>query len=373
MDTLLDIGDCPEQREGFFRLLMEAAYDGVLITRDGVILAASKALIEASGYSAEELVGRPVTDFVAEEFRAAIRQRQLDGVTDRMDAVALTKDGHHLIVEIVTRKLELNGRVARVSAIRDVTEKRRIETQLQQAQKMQALGRLASGIAHDFNNVLYVVRSYSEGLSQELEDPHRSDALAILRAAETGAALTRHLLSFSRQQSPKLKSVDINVVVKESAEMLQRLTGPHIQMALDLSPELELVKADSFQLQQIMLNLVINACDAMPRGGRLDIHTRNIQVTESDKLGELPARPGSYVMLAVSDSGTGMPADVKAQIFEPFFTTKEAGRGTGLGLAIVRQIVEQYHGFIVVDSTVDIGSTFAIYFPVWTPPLAPKE
>jgi two-component system cell cycle sensor histidine kinase/response regulator CckA len=363
MDALQRIPPDPDEREALFRLLLEAAYDGLVIIHDGVITDVSSGLLAASGYSEDELIGRPLTDFVAEEFRDTIRQRDVDGAEGRLDAVAVLKDSRRLQVEIVTRRFVIGGRPVRVSALRDVTARRQLEAQLHQAQKMDALGRLASGIAHDFNNILHVVRSLSELLSQELTGQHRRDALEIAKAADTGAAITRQLLEFSRQQPPLPVEVDLNALVTQSEVMLRRWAGSGVELVMDLASELKSIAADRTQMQQVLLNLVINAHDAMPNGGRITVRTRNVGIADNQALGSVPARPGQYVMLSVTDSGTGMSEEVKAHIFEPFFTTKDAGRGTGMGLAIVRSIVEQSRGFIIVDSTIGAGSTFAIYLP----------
>jgi signal transduction histidine kinase len=229
---------------------------------------------------------------------------------------------------------------------------------------MEALGRLASGIAHDFNNILTLVSSYAEFLARELAQPLRSDALEILKAVDRGAAMTRRLLAIGHSQPAAQTPVDLNRLLTESDKMLRRLLGPHIALTTDLAPELEMVNADCGQLNQVVLNLAINARDAMPAGGSITIRTSNVDLPEPQAQDSAFARAGRYVMMSISDSGTGMSSEVKAQIFEPFFTTKQPGRGSGLGLVTVRDIVHQGKGFIVVDSTLGLGTTFAVYLPV---------
>lgn len=353
-----------EEREGRLRILMEAAFDGVVITENGVIIDASDRLFEASGFTREEIIGRSVLQLVAEEHRPMVAERQAAGFEGTIDLVGVFRDGRRRRFEAVVRNHTIAGRAVRIAALRDVTEQRQHDEQLRQLQKMEALGQLASSVAHDFNNVLTVIRSYAGILLEDLDEPQRSDALEILKASDLGAALTRQLLAYSRKQGTKLTAVDVNAVVQESEQLLKRLVGARIELATDLAPGAAVISADSSQLQQVMFNLAVNARDAMPDGGRLVVRTRVIELAEHELRNYTPARAGRYVMLSVSDSGTGIPAEVQAHMFEAFFTTKEPGRGTGLGLAVVKDIVEQSRGFIVVDSTLAVGTTFAIYLPV---------
>jgi signal transduction histidine kinase/ActR/RegA family two-component response regulator len=258
------------------------------------------------------------------------------------------------------------GRIVNYVAVkRDVTNEMRLERQLMQAQKMEAVGRLAGGVAHDFNNLLGVITGYGEIVQRRLPD---DDALApkvaeILKAAERAAGLTRQLLAFSRQQVLQPRIVDVNALVTDLAKMLRRLIGEDIELEAALDRELGSVKADPGQLEQVLMNLAVNARDAMPEGGRLAIATTNLEVGSAEAALRPPMRPGSYVLLSVTDTGTGMDAETQSHLFEPFFTTKEIGKGTGLGLSTVYGIVKQSEGYIWCESAPGAGTTFRIYLP----------
>ncbi len=244
----------------------------------------------------------------------------------------------------------------------DVSERKELEEQLRQAQKMEAVGRLAGGVAHDFNNLLTAIMGYGEILKRKLGPDHFAldDMSEILKAADRAASLTRQLLAFSRQQVLEPRILDLNVLVAEMDKMLRRVIGEDIDLATIAGAQLGRVKADPGQIEQVLMNLVVNARDAMPEGGRLTIETANVDFAEGDR----PASAaGRYVFLAVSDTGCGMSPDVAARIFEPFFTTKEPGRGTGLGLSTVHGIVRQSEGQIEVITEPGHGTTFKMYFP----------
>jgi nitrogen-specific signal transduction histidine kinase/ActR/RegA family two-component response regulator len=247
----------------------------------------------------------------------------------------------------------------------DITERRRLEQQLRQAQKMEAVGQLAGGVAHDFNNLLMVIMGYAGDLAEHLgsNDPLRGKAEEIGKAGQRAASLTRQLLAFSRQQVLEPKVLNLNSVVEDVRKMLGRLINEDIELITALDPELGRAKADQGQIEQVIVNLAVNARDAMPLGGTLTIKTANVKVNETFARQHLPMSPGSFIGLTVTDTGIGMDAETQSHVFEPFFTTKERGKGTGLGLATVYGVVKQSGGFIWVSSELGKGTTFEIFFP----------
>ncbi len=244
-------------------------------------------------------------------------------------------------------------------------EKRWLEEQLRQAQKMESIGKLAGGIAHDFNNLLTAIIGYSELMLNQThnDDPLRQQIEEIKKAGERAASLTRQLLAYSRKQVLQPRVLNLNAVIAELDKMLRRLIGADIELVTRLAPELGLVKIDPNQIGQIVINLAVNARDAMPQGGKLTIETTNAQVDEAYARKNVAVTPGQYVMLSVSDTGCGMDAQTQSRVFEPFFTTKEIGKGTGLGLSMVYGIVKQSEGDILVHSEVGQGTVFQIYLP----------
>jgi two-component system, cell cycle sensor histidine kinase and response regulator CckA len=248
---------------------------------------------------------------------------------------------------------------------RNETDKRKLEEELRQSQKMEALGRLAGGVAHDFNNLLTVIKGHSELITDRVSaaDPVSVSGDQIRKAADRAATLTRQMLAFSRRQALQPKVLNVNVLVEDIGTLLKRLMPEDIEVIFRAEESLGRVKADASQLEQVLLNLTVNARDAMPQGGKLTIETHNVTV-QAELVRILPSvEPGEYVQLAVTDTGTGMDAETKAHMFEPFFTTKEPGRGTGLGLATVYGVVKQTGGFISVDTELGVGSKFEIYLP----------
>jgi nitrogen-specific signal transduction histidine kinase/ActR/RegA family two-component response regulator len=248
---------------------------------------------------------------------------------------------------------------------RDITERRRLEEQLRQVEEMEAIGRLSGGVAHDFNNVLTAITGCSDFLLSELDpdDPKRGEVEEIKQAADRAAALTQQLLAFSRRQLLQLQVLDLNSVVASTEKMLRRLIGEDVELAAILSPSIGRVKADPRRVEQVIMNLAVNARDAMPEGGKLTLETADVSLGADYARQHVDVLPGRYVMLAVSDTGVGMDEEIRAHLFEPFFTTKEDGKGTGLGLATVYGIVKQSSGHISVYSEPGQGTTFKIYLP----------
>lgn len=357
--------------ESLYRDIVENARDIIYYhDLEGNYLAVNQAVETITGYSRDEALKMNIADTVAPEYLAQARQmiaRKLAGekvTAYRLKIVA--KDGRQIAVEVNTRLVYRHGEVAGVQGIaRDVTERLQIEEQLSQSQKMEAVGQLAGGIAHDFNNLLTVITGYSELVMRRLppEDTLRHHVAEIKKAGVRAATLTRQLLAFSRKQVLQPKVIDLNSVVANMGEMLRRLIGEDIELRTVLAPTLGSTKADPGQIEQVIMNLVVNARDAMPRGGNLIIETENVYLNESYTASHISVRPGAYVMLAVSDTGEGIAGEVQEHIFEPFFTTKETGRGTGLGLSTVYGIVKQSGGNIWVYSEVGRGTAFKVYLP----------
>ena len=337
------------------------------------VLAVNDAAVEHYGYSREEFLDMSLRDvWPAEE------ESKLAGVTaapgsGRNHVGAQRhrkKDGTQIRVEVISDDAWSGGRPARLVLALDVTDKERAqedlrgaEAQLRQAQKMEAVGRLAGGIAHDFNNVLTVVKSFSEFLLEDLEeaDPRRADVQEIAKAADRAAGMTRRLLAFSRRQVLQPRPLDLNGVIGGMERMLQRLIGDDVRILTSLDGALLQVQADPGSIEQVILNLVVNARDAMPNGGTLSIETHNARLDRPDATWAI--QPGPYAMLSIRDTGHGMDAATQARIFEPFFTTKGMGEGTGLGLAMVYGIIKQSRGHVWVASKPDQGTTFTIYLP----------
>ncbi len=297
----------------------------------------------------------------------------------RIEVTARRADGTEFPVELTVTVVRMEGPPAFNAYVRDLTEQKRadaarssLEMQLQQAQKMEAIGRLAGGVAHDFNNLLTVISGRAHMLMSRLKpgEPMHRDVDLIQKTSERAVALTSQLLAFSRKQVVQPRVLELGPLVADLAPMLQRMIGENMELTVEPAEGTGRIKADPSQMQQVLMNLAVNARDAMPEGGRIRVSIRDVLVEEAAALHQTNLPPGPYVALAVSDTGTGMSAETAAHIFEPFFTTKEQGKGTGLGLSTVYGIVEQSHGHIQVQSEIGRGTTFIIHLPRVEEPLA---
>jgi two-component system cell cycle sensor histidine kinase/response regulator CckA len=363
----------------YFQSLIDHARDLITVVDDrGIVLYQSPASATVLGLSPPAVVDRSLSDFIssgdmprARALLAAAFEGNEEGASGEFDVYHA--NGSLRTLDVVASRIpSVDGRRRAVLNSRDITERRHSQEalrmrdqQLRQAQKMEAVGRLAGGIAHDFSNVLTVITAASERLNQRVSD--RPDAVSdiesILRNCERAAALTRQLLAFSRQQTLAPHPLDLAQLVKRAARLLKRLIGEHIVLDLDLPDEVLAVEADPTQLEQVLMNLAINARDAMPGGGSLRIRIRRTLVDEEFARDHAPMAAGAYVLMSVSDTGAGMTADTAARAFEPFFSTKHPSQGTGLGLSTVYGIVKQSGGYIWIDSAPGRGATFSIFMP----------
>jgi two-component system, cell cycle sensor histidine kinase and response regulator CckA len=357
--------------EARYRSLVQSSVYGIYRSSlEGRFLDVNPALITMLGYgSAEEvLLLDPERDIFShpEEHGRLIDEFRRTGRLDGIEVKWKRKDGSAVTVRISGRAVSSADEPADVleAIAEDVTDRRALEDQFRQAQKMEAVGRLAGGVAHDFNNLLMVISGYAEVILTDLKFDHplREKAFAIQQASDRATTLTRQLLAFSRKQLLELKVVDVNAIVADMERLLRPLIGENVALTARLAPEAGHTRADAGQLEQVLMNLVVNAKDAMPNGGKLTIQTQNVSVDEGHR-GQTFIRPGNYVMLSVSDTGTGMDKETQSRIFEPFFTTKEKGKGTGLGLSTVYGIVKQSGGYVMVQSEEGRGTTFQIYLP----------
>ena len=351
---------------------LEATANGVVIAAiDGRILWVNPAFTELTGYSCGDVIGQNMRIMKSGRHDRSFYQQMWDtilaGRVWHSEIVNKRKDDTLYTEEMtITPVYDRGGQVSYFIAIKqNVSERRQMEDQLRQSNKMEAIGRLAGGVAHDFNNILTAIMGYNEIMLRQLPhfDPLRREAGEIEKAAYRAAQLTRQLLAFSRKQTLQLAILSPNQIVSNISRMLHRLLGEDILLQLELAEPIGSISADASQIEQIIINLAVNARDAMPRGGSLTITTANVTLDEACVRDQIDAKPGDYVRLTVTDNGTGMTDHVKAHLFEPFFTTKEQGRGTGLGLATCYGIVKQSGGHIAVESELGRGTTIHVYFP----------
>jgi PAS domain S-box-containing protein len=383
--TVVDISarkaaeDALAESERRFRTVLEASPNAVVgVEADGTIIYANPRLEEAFGYAPDEVIGQQLQMLLPERVRdrhGAHRQRFMEHPVVRpmgigLDLTGRHKDGREFPVEISLSPVQTPGHMQVFATVVDITARKAAEAQLLQAQKLESIGRLAGGVAHDFNNILFAINGYTELLMEDLAgDPPddltevRESLLAIQGAADRGANLTMQLLAFSRQQIVSQEVVEPITAIRALEPMLRRLIGENIELRVVATAPLARLQMDPGQLDQIVMNLVVNARDAMPSGGSVTIEIGETVFDDAYALEHFEVAAGRYVMVAVSDNGEGMDRETREHIFEPFFTTKEQGRGTGLGLATIYGIVRQASGHIWLYSEPGHGSTFKLYFP----------
>jgi len=365
-----------EQAEMRLAVIIEYSNEAsVSITADGIVIGWNHGAERLYGYTAEEILGRSLSILFPpdhyQEYLGIMKEVRKGNAVPSFDTLRRQKDGTLINVSVGITPIEArDGEVIGASKYsHDITRIKKLEAQFIEAQKMEVIGQLAGGVAHDFNNILGVIMGYSDLIASGLgpESPLRKYAEEILHATERAAGLTRQLLVFSRKQMVQAVVLDLNDVVADMDKMLRRLIDENIEMTIVPGKQAGRIEADSGYVGQVLMNLVVNARDAMPKGGKLTIATGNVTLDKKDaRKGVIP---GDYVMLSVSDTGTGMTDEVKARLFEPFFTTKPKGKGTGLGLATCQTIVQLSGGHIVVDSEMGKGTTFKVYFPRVEQPL----
>ncbi len=356
-----------------YRSLVQTAVCGIYRSSlEGHFLDVNPALIGMLGYNSaiEVLALDPQQDVFlnAAEYTRLVEEFRNSGRMDGFEARWKRKDGGAITVRISGRAVASDDEPADVleAIAEDITERRMLEDQIRQSQKMEAVGRLAGGIAHDFNNLLMVVSGYTEVLLDQLPASHalHGKAEAIQQASERATTLTRQLLAFSRKQLLELKVVDVNVIVEDMERLLRPLIGEDIELSTSLESTVGCtLSADAGQLEQVVMNLVVNARDAMPNGGKISIRTASVTLDDSYRPENTFIKLGPYVVISVSDTGYGMDRDTQARIFEPFLTTKEKGKGTGFGLSTVYGIIKQSGGYVFVQSEPGLGTTFTMYFP----------
>ena len=376
LGTIQDISDRKRVEEALaesrrrLKTIIDAVYTGILVidAESDRIIEANPAAVEMFDAAKEDILGTPFQDYFSRAVHLGDAQPVTAGqaVRETAECTLTTAAGDSMQVMKTASRIILDGRDCLLVSFIDLTEKKRLENQLLQAQKMEAIGTLAGGIAHDFNNSLQAISGYAQLLllNKADDDPDVEKLNAIENATLRAKELTQQLLAFSRKVESNLKPLDLNHEVQQVQKLLESTIPKMIAIRLDLEDRLKVIRADSVQLEQVMMNLAINASHAMPEGGELTFTTRNATLDAAFCRSNLGARPGAYILLQVTDTGCGIPKTVREHIFEPFFTTKTTGEGTGLGLAMVYGIVKNHGGYITCNSEVKQGTTFSLYFPV---------
>jgi PAS domain S-box-containing protein len=359
--------------------ILEAAHDAI-ITMDSQlnIREFNQAAEQMFGYTRLHVLGRSVELLLPSGGRpqqiAALNEYVMAGrgpfAGRQVELIGLHRDGTEFPLELTVARVGIDNRAVLTGFLRDITARRALEEQLRQSQKLEAIGRLAGGVAHDFNNILMSIMGAADLLLMQigLDHPARGEAEEIKQSVDRGAGLTRQLLAFSRRQAVRSRVFALGTIVRGMDTMLRRLIGPEIEFEIKCGPEPLMVLADSGQIEQVVLNLVVNARDAMPQGGRIIVGVEEVDVDDTEAATVVDGKAGRYARLSVSDTGTGIDEQTRAKLFEPFFTTKEQGKGTGLGLSIVYGIVKQSGGHITVESEAGRGATFLIFLPIVAAP-----
>ena len=361
------------QAEVLLRSIVDTAIDGIItIDFGGTIKSFNKAAEEIFGYTAAEAIGQNIGRLMPEPYRSEhgqyianfLRTGQAKIIGNGREVEGLRKNGQRFPMDLAISEFELDGESGFTGLVRDISTRRELERQYRHAQKMEAVGRLTGGIAHDFNNLLTVILGYCQFLKTKVDasDANYEMVEEIYDAGTKAAMLTRQLLTFSRHQANQPVIVDVNNIVRESVRMISRLIGEDVRVIVNLTADQCSILTDPGHIEQVIVNLSINARDAMPGGGKLTLSTRNERIVDPSAAGDLA--PGMYVVLEVADTGEGIPPDIQSKIFEPFFTTKEVGKGTGLGLSVVDGIVRQSNGVLRLTSEPGTGTAFSIFFPV---------
>ncbi|MBI5664708.1 MAG: PAS domain S-box protein [Nitrospirae bacterium] len=371
-DILRDITDRKrsaellQESEERFRILLDKSFDGIFIHENLMILDLNQRMADITGYSHSELIHSNVIKLFTPDSQRRIHDYIRSGRKGYYEVELLRKDGKIVSIEAFGANCKFHGRDARIVAIRDITEQKKLQEQLRQSQKMEAVGHLAGGVAHDFNNILSAIVGYTHITLMKMkeDDPLRANLQHVLDSSEKAANLTQSLLAFSRKQVMALKTVNVNEIVYGMMKIFGRVIGEDIGLKVDTADHDLMVRADKNQIEQALMNLATNARDAMPHGGTLTITTEEIEIDEGFVQTNLLGEVGRYAVISITDTGTGMDEKTKENIFEPFFTTKEVGRGTGLGLSMVYGTIRQHNGFINVYSTPGQGTTFRIYLPL---------